>query len=479
MAKYLFLVFALSVITFSKFRLVQCADQCKTHADCKTHFARKYCCGGYAYWGSRDRSCMYDWCLNQYCSSDSDCGSLSLRCDSNKCVNKGFSGCTKETDCSYSDVCCKKTFPLDQTICAANCINQICNSNDDCAGQGECCRSGKCTTGCDGKCTADSECDLDQYCCKTKQSTYWRDDHCAKTCVGEMCRIDSDCGARNECCISGKCVDRGCSGCVNNSDCSTGHYCCKKRQWYTNELSECSANCIGKSCGTNDDCGGPDETCASNYECAVEQKSDTSSFPPWLIAVLTVSLILFFVAVGILVAVVWYFQKKRPANTPQRGSVPLQNTQCQGGQVQNQQADTSGLNNPTAYQNQLSHSGNVAHPSHNPSTVYPGRFQNGAQAASSHGLPFQNPTQHGFENFGYHPHPSQTNGQQGRNNEGHQYNNLLHDQFCPTLERPDEKRGMQYQDDSGQQVYPQNAPPQFTSYPQNPPPYNPQYQGNP
>ena len=211
----------------------------------------------------------------------------------------------------------------------------------------------------------------------------------------------------------------------------------------------------------------------------MEQNSDTSSFPPWLIAVLTVSLILFFVAVGILVAVVWYFQKKRPANTPQRGSVPLQNTQCQGGQVQNQPVNTSGLNNPAAYQNQLSHSGNVTHPSNNPLTVYPGRFQNEAQAASSQGLAFQNPIQQGYENSGFHPHPSQTNGQQGRHNEGHQYNNQLHDQFCHTLERPDEKRGMQYQDDSGLQVYSQNAPPQFTNYPQNPPPYNPQYQGNP
>ena len=467
MAKYLFLVFALSIITCSKFSLVQCADECKTHADC-TYSYWKYCCGGYASWGSRDRSCTYDWCLNRYCSSDSDCGSLSLGCHSNKCINKGFSGCTKNTDCSTSHVCCKKTFRLDETVCAENCINQTCNFNDDCNGQGECCRSGKCTTGCDEKCTSDSECDLDQYCCKTKQSTdwSWRDDHCAKTCVGEMCRIDSDCGAKNECCISGKCVDRGCLGCVNNSDCSTGHYCCRKRHQY--ELSECSASCIRQSCGANDDCGGPDETCTSNYECAIEQSDDTSSFPPWLIAVLTVSLILFFVAVGILVAVVWSFQRRRPANTPQRGSVPLQNTQYQGGQVQNQQANTSGLNNPTAYQNQLSQSGNVAHPFHNPSTVYPGRFQNGAQATPSQGLAFQNPTQHRYENSEFHP--SQTNDQLGSNSEGHHYNNQLHQQFYHTVERPDEKRATPYHDGSDPPVYPQNVPP---------PAYNPHYQGNP
>ena len=356
MAKYLSLVFALSVITFSKFRLVQCADECKTHADCRTSFW-KYCCGGYAIWGSRDRSCTYDWCLNRYCSSDSDCGNPSLCCRSNKCVNKGCSGCTKNTECSSSHVCCKKTLPFDQTVCAENCIKQTCNSNDDCGGWGECCRSGKCSTECDEKCTSDSECNMDQYCCKTKWS------FCGKTCVGEICRIDSDCGARNECCISGKCVDRGCSGCVNNSDCSAGHYCCKKRQWYTDELSECSGNCIGKSCGTNDDCGGPDETCTSNHECAVEH----DTFPPWLIAVLTVSSVSFFVAVGILVAVIWYFQKKRPAITPQRGRVPLQNTQYQ---VQNPQANTSVFTNPNAYQNQLLHSGNVAHSSHNPSTVF-------------------------------------------------------------------------------------------------------------
>ena len=255
----------------------------------------------------------------------------------------------------------------------------------------------------------------------------------------------------------------------------------KARQWYINELSECSANCIGKSCLTNDDCGGPDETCDSNERCAFQQKlkinsqqtsnsSSSSSFPPWLIAVLTVSLVLFFVAVGILVAVVWYYQKKRPTNTPQGGSVPLQNTQYQGGQVQNQQANAPGLNNPTAYQNQLSHSGNVTHPSHNPSTVNPGRFQNGPQAASSQGLAFQNPTQQGHETSGFHDfHPSQANDQQGCNSEGQQYNSQMHEQFYHTLERPDEKRGTHYQYSGDQQVYPQNVPP---------PAYNQQYQGN-
>ena len=197
----------------------------------------------------------------------------------------------------------------------------------------------------------------------------------------------------------------------------------------------------------------------------MEQNSDTSSFPPWLIAVLTVSLILFFVAVGILVTVVWYFQKKRPANTPQRGSVPLQNTP---------EASTPGLNSPTTYQ--LSHSGNLAHPSHNPSTVYPGRFQNGAQAASSQGSAFQDPTQQGYENSGFHP--SQTIDQQGRSNESNQYNNQMHEQFYHTLERPDEKQTTQRHNGSDQQVYPHNVPPQYMNYPQNPP-YNPHYQGNP
>ena len=174
MAKYLVFVIVFGVLVCDNIRLVQCAGQCKTHADCSSSGIKFYCCGGLL--GSKDRTCTLISCLYHYCSSDSDCGDQSMCCRSNKCVNKGCSGCTSNTDCYSTHVCCKKTFPLHQSICAANCISRTCNSNDDCAGLSECCRSGKCTNGytvCNNKCASNSECNLDQYCCKEKSSGYW------------------------------------------------------------------------------------------------------------------------------------------------------------------------------------------------------------------------------------------------------------------------------------------------------------------
>jgi hypothetical protein len=197
-----------------------------------------------------------------------------------------------------------------------------------------------------------------------------------------------------------------------------------------------------------------------------------------LIAVLTVSLLLFFTAVGILVGVIWYHQKKRPANAPQSGSVALQNTQYQGTQAQNRQAVAADVSNPTSYQHHLLQGNkDVAHPSQHPSTAHRGGPQNGPSAPNQ-SLTSQNPTQQTHENSEFHFNPSQTHNQQGHTND-HQYNNQLHDQVYHTLESPDAAHGTHY----GQQMYPQNSPHQHNEYPHNPshnpPPYNPHYQGNP
>ena len=298
---------------------VQSFNQCKTHTDCTRygiHFP--YCCGGS--FGGKDRNCTSSSCLNRYCSTDSDCGDSTMCCRSDRCVNKGCSGCRQSTDCNTSYVCCKKTSPLNQTICAVNCLNKTCNFNDDCGGYGECCRSGKCTdTGCSDKCTLNSECTQGQYCCK-KKTGYYGYDSCARSCVSEICSRNEDCGSPNECCISNKCVDRGCSGCTTNSNCSTGQYCCKKRHSY--ELSECSDHCIGKSCNTNDDCGGPDETCHSDRTC-----KKVPLLPPWAVAVLKVSLVVLLFAIGVLLAVFWYRRRRRSTDTTHAETLLLHNTQ--------------------------------------------------------------------------------------------------------------------------------------------------------
>ena len=333
---YLFLVVAFSVLVLNNINFVQCVDKCKIHADCNP-YGTVYCCGGLFLYGvnnNKQRSCTISSCLNHYCSTEKDCGDSTMCCRSNRCVNKGCSGCNKNADCYSYYVCCKKTFPFNQTICAASCLRQTCNFNDDCAGYGECCRSGKCTsTGCSEKCTLNSECNLGKYCCRKKPTRYYQygDYRCSKSCVGEICSTSEDCGGPNECCISNKCVDRGCSGCTTNSNCSTGQYCCKKRQWY--ELSECSAHCIGKSCNTNDDCGGPGEVCHS-YICLNGKISVTTGIsgsatstgsvkefttkyskcstplPSWVIAIITICLVVFLIAIGILLAVFFCMKRK-------------------------------------------------------------------------------------------------------------------------------------------------------------------------
>ena len=472
MANYLVFVIAFSVMICNDIDFVGCVDQCETHADCEGNFWTKHCCGGYFSFGSKDRTCTSISCLYHYCSSYSDCGDQSMCCRSNECVKQGCSGCTDNSGCDIGHICCKKTFPFDQTVCAANCINQTCNSNNDCAGLSECCRSGKCVkTGCYDECTSNSECNLDQYCCK-KKTSFWGDS-CAQSCVGEICRIDDDCGAPNECCISNKCVDFGCSGCTTNANCSTGHYCCKKRQWYVGEFSECSAHCVGKSCSRSDDCGGPGETCDSDHRCAVNQESNTASksLPPWLIAVITVSLVVFLIAVGLLLSVFWHVKKKPQVNTIHAGTMPLQNIH-QGAEIQNQpNTQFSHLNNPTAFETQLQQCNNsVARQSHNPQ-----RFHNAARGTPNQDPLFQNPTKNpqnvqGNENHGFHMNPSPNYDDQGHHTAMSSFPAQSNNEV--TLEAT---KDTQYQDRSGQKM--KNAPHQGNDYVHNPL-YNPQYQGN-
>ena len=173
------------------------------------------------------------------------------------------------------------------------------------------------------------------------------------------------------------------------------------------------------------------------------------SFPPWVIPVIAVSLVMFLFAVGILLAVFWYMKSKRQTDTTQTGTMPLHNTQYQGGaEIQNQSnAQSSYLNNPTQQPEQIN---NGAHQSYN---YYPQRFDNGTHAFSSQSPVVQS------QNLALLP-------QQENENHGFNYHRL---------ESPDAAQDTAYQDSSGQQVYPQNDPFQSNSYPYNPP-YNPHYQ---
>ena len=173
------------------------------------------------------------------------------------------------------------------------------------------------------------------------------------------------------------------------------------------------------------------------------------SFPPWVIPVIAVSLFMFLLAVGMLLAVFWYMKSKRQTDTTQTGTMPLHNTQYQGGaEIQNQSnAQSSYLNNPTQQPEQIN---NGAHQSYN---YYPQRFDNGTHAFSSQSPVVQS------QNLALLP-------QQENENHGFNYHRL---------ESPDAAQDTAYKDSSGQQVYPQNDPFQSNSYPYNPP-YNPHYQ---
>ena len=506
MTKFHFFLLALSVLALDKVSVVQSADECKTNGDCTFLSQHRYCCRGVYSW-SKDRSCIYRWCLGDYCSSKSDCNDHSLCCRSNKCVNKGCSGCTNNKECYSGQVCCKKTFPFNQTVCASNCLNQRCNSNDDCAGVDECCRSGKCTnTGCSDTCKSKSECNLDQYCCKKKKN--YLGDGCSESCLGKICSTNEDCGARNACCISNKCVDRGCSGCTLNSNCSIGQYCCKKRHWY--ELNECSDHCIGKSCETNDDCGGPGETCNSEYRCTnVTQtvqhnvnkvKHSSNSL---LIPLISVSAVLFLAIVVMVLAVFWFVRYRRTANSAQSRTVPLQNSQNQDTRTQNPQLNTqrSGFDNPLyrepLLQNQPQQTSIGAFQSRYPPS-HPPALQGGTQGTPNQGPVIQNPTMHsqqqGNSNQGLHTYPPPCYDYQGNQpvmtlspssppfNEVQHSHNQLHDPVYHTHESQDVGQDAVGKGMDSQQMYPLDTSHQGNEHVHNPP-YNPQFQsgypGNP
>lgn len=54
----------------------------------------------------------------------------------------------------------------------------------------------------------------------------------------------------------------GCPECFNNSACGVSEYCCELQ--YLNDINVCRRNCIGESCHSNLDCGGPGECCRGN-----------------------------------------------------------------------------------------------------------------------------------------------------------------------------------------------------------------------
>ena len=88
----------------------------------------------------------------------------------------------------------------------------------------------------------------------------------SSSCVGERCITDGDCGGKGECCgILSKCTTYGCSECKSNNDCGFNLYCCKHR--YNSDHNVCRRSCIGETCSSDSDCGPSDEYCISRKIC--------------------------------------------------------------------------------------------------------------------------------------------------------------------------------------------------------------------
>ncbi|XP_028396915.1 keratin-associated protein 10-7-like [Dendronephthya gigantea] len=266
----------------------------------------EYCCKQrYSY----DKHVCRRSCVGETCHSSLDCGGFSEYCNWNKKCALSTS-CSSNSGCSGSTYCCKRGSYTN--VCQSSCVGEKCSYDSDCGGPGESCdsRSKKCvecstdgdcsgdkcclnstcvTSGCT-RCSSNSGCSSSEYCCK--RGSYYSS-VCRKSCVGEKCSYDSDCGgpgescdssskkcvkcstdgdcSGSECCLKNKCVTSGCTPCSSNSGCSSSEYCCKRGIF---DVNVCRKSCVGKTCSYDSDCGGPGESCNSSSKKCVECSTD-------------------------------------------------------------------------------------------------------------------------------------------------------------------------------------------------------------
>ncbi len=221
----------------------------------------------------------------------------------------GCSGCISNLDCTSGYVCCKKSIPS-QAFCSEKCVGEFCNNNGDCAGSGECCR--------DTKCASALKCAL--------------------------------------------------TACEANSECHSGEFCCR-REPYLLGHGRCRGACVGKDCHSDDDCGPPKEICnLSDNKCSLPENHEMTpptegsspptegsspptkgSSQPWRIAVIVVAVL---IAVGVSIAVLWYYKRKRPGSNTHSNNGSRQDTQNQGTVMTHLQPNIqfTGFNNPTQQQ---------------------------------------------------------------------------------------------------------------------------------
>ena len=143
MATYvsLIFIFILPLMFFNEIglSLANAYDECDSNSDCSRGISNKVCCGGLFH--DSGRSCRYSSCSGHYCSTDGDCGGVGECCKSNQCDTFGCRECYSNYDCATSEYCCKHRYINDHNVCRRSCVGETCHSNSDCGGPGEYCNS--------------------------------------------------------------------------------------------------------------------------------------------------------------------------------------------------------------------------------------------------------------------------------------------------------------------------------------------------
>ena len=143
------------------------------------------------------------------------------------------------------------------------------------------------------ECNSNSDCTsaVRDVCCAGNYSSDDRECR-SDSCSGQYCLTDGDCGGKGECCKFNKCVIYNCTECHHNSDCVNSEYCCKLRR--SADVNVCRRSCIGESCYSDRDCGGPQEKCDWN-KCAKSTSTsagDSSNSGAWVLGVFLTMVVL-------------------------------------------------------------------------------------------------------------------------------------------------------------------------------------------
>ena len=124
--------------------------ECSTNSDCESTYSqfRQVCCK-LNYDRNSARTCQVRSCVGRYCFTDSDCGGDRECCVCNECRNdNSCQQCHTNSDCAFGEYCCKQIYPLGNiyfsaNVCRRSCVGEICLVDTDCTGPAEYCGFGE------------------------------------------------------------------------------------------------------------------------------------------------------------------------------------------------------------------------------------------------------------------------------------------------------------------------------------------------